>query len=449
MSAPPLAFPEAFLHYIWKLNLYHQQELYTVQGEPIEVCYQGWHNHHAGPDFSHARIRIGKTLWAGQVEIHKRSSDWLAHQHQHDPAYNNTILHVVYEYDQAIYRSSGEEIATLVLRGRIAPNYLQRYERLLQSQTWIPCEAQITPTISQDCQLWLDRLAIERLEEKVKGIEQQLAMNQNYWEQTFYQFLAGSFGMQQNRAPFEALALVLPLKVLAKHKQDKLQLEALLLGQAGLLQLVSKKDDYVQQLDKEYQYLAKKYCLRPLLGNSWKFGRMRPANFPTIRLAQFAALIHQSNHLFSKIIQEQEVQALRQLFEVELDGYWEEHYRLGEPSIQRKKTLGKGSVDLILINTVAPFLMAYGRYKGETDFTERALELLQAVRPEKNRVVEQWRALKVKAKNALETQALLQLKKQYCDKKRCLECHFGHQLLQQKTTKDTLYKKQSLSVVIK
>ncbi len=326
---------------------------------------------------------------------------------------------------------------------------MQRYGQLLQSQTWIPCEGQMTAKISQDCQLWLDRLAIERLQDKVVDIEQRLALNQHHWEQTFYQFLAGSFGMQQNRAPFEALALALPLKVLAKHKQDKVQLEALLLGQAGLLQLVSQKDAYVQHLYKEYQYLAKKYRLQPLLGSSWKFGRMRPANFPTIRIAQFATLIHRSSHLFSKIIQESNVQALRGLLEVELEGYWDQHYRLGKPSITRKKTLGRGRVDLMLINTIAPFLMAYGRYKGETDFTERALELLQAVRPEKNSVVEHWKELKVKAKSALETQALLQLKKQYCDKKRCLDCHFGHQLLQQKNVKTPLHKKQDLSMVIK
>jgi hypothetical protein len=441
MSAAPLDFPEAFLHYIWKLNLYNQEALYTVSGAPLEICYQGWHNHHAGPDFSNARIRIGQTLWAGQVEIHKRSSDWLLHQHQHDPAYNNTILHVVYEYDQAIYRASGEEIATLVLRGRIAPHYLQRYEQLLKSRTWIPCQNHLNPMVSQNCQLWLDRLATERLQEKIVGIEQQLKDKQYHWEQVFYQFLAASFGMQQNQAPFEALALSLPLKILAKHKHSSLQLEALLLGQAGLLQQAKATDDYVQALCKEYQFLAQKYQLHPLLGSSWKFGRMRPANFPTVRLAQFAQLIHQSRHLFSKIIHEPNVQVLQKLLEVELGGYWQDHYLLGVPSKAIKKSLGKRSIDLILINTVAPFLVAYGRYKGDSDFMERALELLQKVAPEKNSMIKQWNDLKVKAKNALDSQALLQLKKQYCDKKRCLECHFGHQLLQQKKPAAAISKK--------
>lgn len=449
MSTAPLAFPEFFLHYIWKLNLYNQQELYTVAGEPLEICYQGWQNHHAGPDFSNARIRIGNTLWAGQVEIHKRSSDWLIHQHQKDPAYNNTILHVVYEYDQAIYRSSGEPIATLVLRGRIAPKYLQRYSQLLQSQTWIPCEAQMNPVVSQNCQWWLDRLAVERLQDKIVGIEQQLILNHHHWEQTFYQYLARSFGMQQNTAPFEALALALPLKILAKHKQNLFQLEALLLGQAGLLQQIKEKDEYLQNLHNEYHFLAQKYQLQPLLASSWKFGRMRPANFPTIRLAQFAVLIHQSKHLFSKIIEEQDVQQLRALFKVELQGYWNNHYRLGELSVFKKKSLGKATINLILINTIAPFLMAYGRYKGETTFTEQALELLQTVCPEKNAVVDHWRVLKVNIKSALDTQALLQLKKHYCDRKRCLDCHFGHQLLQQKTTKPQFCKEQDLVMKIK
>jgi hypothetical protein len=437
MAPARLAFPEAFLHYIWKLNLYDPRQLRTVDGSPLEICYQGWHNHHAGPDFSNARIRIGQTLWAGHVEIHKRSSDWLAHGHQHDAAYNNTILHVVYEYDSPIYRATGEELPTLVLRGRIAPPYLQRYERLLHSRTWIPCQAQLTPSISQNAHLWLDRLALERLQEKIVGIEERLALNQNHWEQTFYQFLARSFGMQQNAAPFEALAQALPLKILAKHKHNLQELEALLLGQAGLLQVAADKDAYLQQRYHDYQFFAKKYQLTPLLASSWKFGRMRPANFPTIRLAQFAVLVHQSSHLFSKIIQEQDVERLQQLFRVELKGYWERHYRLGVSTLPKTKRLGKGSINLILINTVAPFLLAYGRYRGDTDCTERALELLQAVDPEKNTVIEQWRALKLKAKHALDSQALLQLKKHYCDKKRCLDCHFGHKILQQQRTSTT------------
>lgn len=426
-------FPEVFLHYIWKLKLFDFKDLKTTEDENIELVQVGIHNYDTGPDFSNARIRIAGTLWAGSVEIHKKSSDWLAHQHQKDKAYNNTILHVVYEHDQNIYREDGTAIPTVELKNKIPDQYLQRYWELSDSKQKIPCEHRFfaVPTVLK--YLWLERLVVERLEDKTLEIRNALEQTQNNWEETFYQFLARNFGAKQNSTAFEALAKSLPLIVLSKHKNNLLQLEALLLGQAGFLsksETQKTSDSYWLELQKEYIFLAKKYQLIPLKASSWQFGRMRPANFPTIRLAQFAVLIHQSTHLFSKILVETNVKDLRKMFLIQLEGYWMNHYRLGEESPKRKKSLGGGTIDLILINTIAPFLFVYGDYKGIEAYKERAIQLLQIIQPEQNSIIANWQNLGMVPNSAHDTQGLLQLKKKYCDSKRCLSCSIGHKILQ-------------------
>jgi hypothetical protein len=426
-------FPEVFLHYIWKLKLFDFKDLRTIDDEVIELINVGTHNHNTGPDFSNARIRIDGTLWAGSVEIHKKSSDWLAHQHQKDKAYNNTILHVVYEHDQNIYRIDGSPIPTLELKHRISDQYIKRYWELSTSKQKIPCEHQFFAVPTALKNIWLERLVIERLEDKTLDIRNSLAQSQNNWEETFYQFLARNFGAKQNSTAFEALAKSLPLKVISKHKNDLFQLEALLLGQAGFLSTSETQitsDVYWLNLQKEYIFLAKKYQLITLKASSWQFGKMRPANFPTIRLAQFAVLIHQSTHLFSKILVESNVNDLRKMFLIDLNGYWMNHYRLGEESPKRKKSLGGGTIDLILINTIAPFLFVYGDYKGIETYKERAIRLLQILKPEQNSIIANWQNLGMATNSAHDTQGLLQLKKKYCDAKRCLSCSIGHKILQ-------------------
>jgi hypothetical protein len=427
------SFPEVFLHYIWKLKLFNFKALRTIEDEKIELVNVGTHNHDTGPDFSNARIRIDGTLWAGSVEIHKKSSDWLVHQHQKDEAYNNTILHVVYEHDQNIYRIDGTAIPTVVLKNKIPDQYLQRYWELSVSKQKIPCEYRFfaVPTVLKN--LWLERLVVERLEDKTLEIRNGLEQTKNNWEETFYQFLARNFGAKQNSTAFEALAKSLPLIVLSKHKNNLFQLEALLLGQAGFLsksETQKTSDTYWLELQKEYTFLAKKYQLISLKASSWQFGRMRPANFPTIRLAQFAVLIHQSTHLFSKILVEPNVNDLRKMFLIQLEGYWMNHYRLGEESPKRKKSLGGGTIDLILINTIAPFLFIYGDYKGIEAYKERAIQLLQIIQPEQNSIIANWQNLGMVPNSAHDTQGLLQLKKKYCDSKRCLSCSIGHKILQ-------------------
>ncbi|MFT5648165.1 MAG: hypothetical protein ACI976_002861 [Aureispira sp.] len=426
-------FPEVFLHYVWKLKLFDFKELRTIDDETIELVNVGTHNHNTGPDFSNARIRIGGTLWAGSVEIHKKSSDWLLHQHQTDKAYNNTILHVVYEHDQNIYRVDGTPIPTLELKNKIPDQYIQRYWELSTSKQKIPCEHRFFTVPASLKAIWLERLVVERLEDKTLEIKRSLELTQNNWEETFYQFLARNFGAKQNSTAFEALAKSLPLKIISKHKNNLFQLEALLLGQAGFLskeETQKTSDVYWVKLQKEYDFLVKKYQLITLNASSWQFGRMRPANFPTIRLAQFAVLIHQSTHLFSKILVEPNVTYLRKMFLIHLDGYWMDHYRLGEESPKRKKSLGGGTVDLILINTIAPFLFVYGDYKGIEDYKERAIHLLQTIQPEQNSIIANWQNLGMATDSAHDTQGLLQLKKKYCDSKRCLSCSIGHKILQ-------------------
>jgi len=425
------SFPEAFLHYIWQLKLFDLSNLRTVDDEPIQLLHTGILNKHAGPDFTNARIRIGTTLWAGSVEIHKRSSDWYAHAHEVDTAYDNTILHVVYEYDQEIIRTTGTSIATLVLKDRIAEIYLARYKTLLQEMAWIPCAPQFVAAKRDYWAAWMDQLLAERLAQRVSTINELLVQTNNDWERTFYYLLARSFGVKQNTEPFEALAKSLPLKLLAKYQHNLRQLEGLLFGQAGFLE-GEMLDPYAELLQKEYKFLQHKHGLIPLQACAWKFGRMRPANFPTIRLAQFAVLIYQSTCLFRAVITAKSVEALKALFSIKLKGYWDHHYRLGDVSVFRQKRLGKQTIELLLINTVVPFLFVYGQSKGAAVYQERALRFMKKLKPDKNRIITGWEQLGVVVKSAYDSQALLQLKLNYCDQKRCLECQVGNSILQQK-----------------
>lgn len=432
-----LPFPERFLHYIWQQQLLDTHQLQTTTGVPIQIEDRGTLNTDAGPDFSFARIRINGTLWAGQVELHKKASDWLVHGHQHDMAYQNTILHVVYEADTPIYYPQNPKmpIPTLELKGRIPPHYLKRYWQLLSPESWVPCAAQLKASKQA---AWFEQqkaqLIKERLLQKCAAIEQLLENNQADWAQTLYCLLAKGFGTKQNATAFEALAHSLPLKLLARYKQNLNTLEALLLGQAGFLDtLTEDADAYLLDLQQRYHFLKHKYQLKTLQAASWKFGRLRPANFPTLRLVQLAACIHHSRHLFSKILETNQLKELRQLFEAQASAYWTTHYRLRPSTKVAPKRLGTTTIDLLLINTVVPLLYAFGHYKGEKKWQNRALDLLKQLKAEKNSIVEGWKELGIRAKTALDSQALLQLKRTYCEPQKCLACQFGQQLIGQGT----------------
>jgi len=425
-----MLFTEDFLHYVWKFRLFDKTDLKTVEGESIEIYSAGLHNTDSGPDFHNARIKIGDTIWAGNVEVHVPSSDWRKHNHTTDNAYNNVILHVVYRDDEPVILPNGRRLPTLELENRISPELYNKFHSLVYgNQTIIPCEGSIGHVDDMTVRTWLTRVLVERLETRAETVIHALNVNRGDWEETFYQFLAANFGFKTNAVPFELLAKSLPQNILAKHKNNPLQIEALIFGQAGFLES-DVIDDYPKALKKEYDFLRKKYSLTPIENHLWKFLRMRPQNFPTIRLAQFAALIVRSNHLFSKILDIREVKALRDLFtEISVNPYWETHYRFDAPSKPQAKNLGTESIDVLLLNTLALFLFSYGKHLQLEYYISRSMKLLENLPAEKNNIINNFGVLGVKAKTAFDSQALLELKKNYCNFKKCLQCGIGNKIL--------------------
>lgn len=418
---------EDFLQFIWKHRLFHPNKLKTEQEEGIKVIHPGQQNRDAGPDFFNARIRIGETTWAGNVEIHQRSSDWFRHKHEQDAAYDNVVLHVVQKNDKEIKNTKGEIIPTVELE---YPGYLeQNYETLLKSKQWISCADSFHEVDPLELQIWFHGLMVERLQQKTANIIQQLSLNNNDWNETFYQFLARNFGFKTNTVPFELLSRALPLSVLSKHKSDLFQLEALLFGTAGLLNEQLLGDDYFLALRQEFSFLYKKYKLHPIEPHLWKFLRLRPVNFPTVRLAQFAALIHQSTALFSHLVEEKDLSKIHQLFNVKASDYWDTHYRFNKTSPKRQKSLGDSAFQNIIINTVVPFLFVYGDYHNQQQLKDKALDFLENLPAEKNSILDNWQKLGVEVRSAFDSQALIQLKNCYCNPKNCLNCRIGTKLI--------------------
>lgn len=420
---------EDFLHHLWRWRKFDQSNLSTTDGQPLEIIHPGELNSDAGPDFFNARLRIGETQWAGNVEIHLRASDWLAHRHDSDPAYQNVVLHVVWENDQPIFLKNEEfPLACLELESRTSPQILENYTRLFAAPPPIPC-GKFFKNVPEIIRLnWLDRLLAERLEMKTEPILAALAETENHWEEVFYRSLARSFGLKINALPFETLARSLPVQILGKHKNSLFQLESLIFGQAGLL--AEPLDDYQKSLAKEHHFLQKKYGLAAAqAGSNWKFLRLRPANFPTVRLAQFALLVHRAEHLFSKTLELKTVRELENLFDAGVSDYWLTHYRFGKTSARRVKNLGSTFVELLLVNTVIPFIFLYGKLKNLPDLQDRALRLLESLPAESNSILDDWAAVGVAPRNGFEGQALLHLRKHFCDTRRCLHCSVGHFLL--------------------
>jgi hypothetical protein len=419
---------EKFLHYLWKMKLLKMDDLCTSSGERIHIISTGEQNHHAGPDFLNARIRIGKTEWAGNVEIHVKASEWNEHRHHTDGGYNNVILHVVYDNDAEVFHEDGTAVPSLQLKNHVDRGTYETYQSLMQSAAWVPCERQVAKVKAITVSQWLHRLMIDRMEQKVVPIMLSLRENRNNWEETFYQSVAAAFGAKVNAEPFRMLARALPVKILAKHKGSAFQLEALLFGTAGFLD-EKFSDEYSIRLKKEFEFLRKRHGLQPMKKHVWKFLRLRPSNFPTIRLAQFARLIHTSTHLLSNIIETKDLKTVIHFFECGASDYWIDHYRFDKLSARRRKQVGKETIELILINTVAPFLFVYGKMHGDEELVTRSLRLLEQLPAEKNAIISRWRITGVAATSAVDSQALLQLKNVYCKNFRCLECAIGHQIL--------------------
>ena len=424
----PKEIPEEFLQYIWENWLFKSENLTTVDGQLLEIIQQGKRNTNSGPDFFNARIKLDDTIWAGNIEIHKNSSDWKKHQHQNDKAFDNVILHVVEKYDSEVYRSNGEKIPTLVIS--YLNRYRENYEKLLESKSWIACQDQFHKTDPLLLQLGFNRLMIDRLEDKTTQILERLERNNNDWNETFYQMIARMFGFKVNALPFDMLSKSLPLQVLGKHKNNLQQIEALLFGNSGLLNEQLLGDDYYIELRKEYSFLYKKYGLKGIESHLWKFMRMRPGNFPTVRISQFAALIHRSHGLFSKIVEVENLDRLKDLFKVQASEYWTTHYNFNKISKRQVvKELGEASINIIIINVVIPFLFVYGDKQNKNELKNRALEFLEQLPPETNKIITGWEKLGVDSRSAFETQALIQLKNRYCEKKKCLNCQIGVKLI--------------------
>lgn len=424
-----MRFPEEFLHFVWQFRLYHTLQLETFDGEPLKILNCGFPNKNAGPDFTNAKISIGGTTWVGQVEVHLKSSDWNVHRHQNDIAYENVVLHVVWEHDIAITRADGTLLPTLSLKDKIPQHLFENYERLIVSKNIFPCKQQIGKVDSFVVNGFLARVLVERLVQKSEEVFACLAQLNGNWDETFYHFMAKSFGFKVNALPMQVLAQSLSQNLFAKYKDQPLQIEALIFGQAGFLNQ-SFEDNYPKQLKNEYAFLKKKYGLKPIDISLWKFLRMRPQNFPTLRLAQFAALIVKSSHLFSKVLEVKNVKELHLLFEeLPVNPYWQKHYHFNKEAEKVYLQLGKSSIDNILINTVSLFLFAYGKYTGQANFQTRAFYLLESITAEKNAIVASYLEAGVVADNAYQTQALLQLRKDYCNAKKCLNCGIGLKIL--------------------
>ncbi|HSN09766.1 MAG TPA: DUF2851 family protein [Hanamia sp.] len=424
---------EEILQYIWKFQYYNNNDLQSINGERITVVQPGIHNVNQGPDFIEAKIWINETLWAGNVELHINSSDWNRHKHSADNNYNNIILHVVWKHDTEIKDANGNNLPTLELQSRVSKLLLEKYRQLMETPQFIPCEKLEKNISGLALTAWKQRLAAERLLLKSEKILKILQQTNYHWDETFWWLVAANFGLKVNSEMFRKIAQTLPQNLLAKHKNSIIQIEAFLFGQAGLLEK-DFDEKYPEMLKREYQFYRKKYKLQPVDGELF-FLRMRPANFPTIRLAQLAMLIHNSEHLFSKIKETGSVKELKTMLALEANDYWHYHYIFDEESDFKIKRLGRQMIENILINTIVPIVFCYGLHHNNEVYKEKAIKWLEEILPEKNSITKGFEHLGYSNKNAFDSQAFIQLKNQYCNHKLCLDCAIGNSLLKKDNVK--------------
>lgn len=417
---------EKLLHFIWQFQYFNKTNLITQEGEELVILNQGALNTNQGPDFLLASVKMNNITFVGNIELHINASDWYKHKHSNDENYNNIVLHVVWNYDKPLVVKN-KIIPTLELKNLVAKVLLQRYQYLMESKSKILCENFLPALTTISWMSWKERLTAERLEEKSSEIIQLFQDSKQHWEETFWWLLASNFGIKINKQVFKEVAQTITVNILAKHKNQIQQLEAMLLGQASLLN-EQPIDDYTKLLQKEFQFLQHKYNFRKV-NDKVLFLRMRPASFPTVRLAQLAMLIQNSSYLFSKIKEIESVKAVKQLFNVTANDYWHYHYKLGEKTEYAPKHLGTQMVDNIIINTIVPVLFAYGLYNKEEKYKSKAIQWLQQINAEKNTVIKNWQAAQIDVQSAFDTQALLHLDKNYCKQLKCLECAVGNKIL--------------------
>jgi len=420
---------EALLHYIWKLRLFNAENLQTKTGEAIEVLHPGFHNHDSGPDFLNAKIRIGKTVWAGNVELHVNSSEWQQHRHQIDDAYNNVILHVVLDAQSDIVTANNQTVIPCVeLRHRIDAHLLSRYELLMKATAFIPCANSIKSVSDFVIEATLERCSIERLERKVNSVTLLLDASKGDWEHVAWQVIARYLGSGVNRDAMEAVVKQILVSVLSKHTGNALQIEAMLFGVSGLLK-GDFVDEYPRALQKEFNYLKRLHALQVLEQGVFRWAKIRPANFPTVRLAQLAALMISDVKIFSRLLQCNSINEVEHLFAAKPNVYWNNHYRFDEISETGVRQIGKSTTDVVAINAVVPLLFTYGKHKGDEVYCDKAVALLQAINAEVNAVTKAYKNWGINSQSAFQSQGLLQLKQHYCSNFRCLDCAIGNTIL--------------------
>ena len=418
---------EDFLHYVWQYKKFDFSNLTTVSGEELTISNCGNYLQQTGPDFFNAQIVIGNQKWAGNVEIHIKSSDWYLHHHEKDANYDNVILHVVWEHDTPVFRKDNTEIPVLELKNNVSNKELEKYQSLICQKSWIYCERQIDTIDYFDFQNWQERLFVERLERKYRSIEQLLKETDNNWEAVLFCMLAKNFGLNTNGETFLKIAKSIPFTIIRKESVEIENIESLLFGMADLIP-VDAEDNYTKELRKRFYYISQKYSLKKIITEPVQFFKHRPDNFPTIRLAQLAMLYHKHLNLFSKVIVAKKVKELSKLFEITISDYWQTHYQFDKASPKKKKQFSKSFIDLLVINTIVPIQFAYDKSQGK-ETSESLIDLLREVAAEKNIIIEKFSNFGIKAKNAFETQSLLQLKNEYCNHGKCLQCAVGMQLL--------------------
>lgn len=427
---------ELLLHYCWKHKLMGTTHLFTTDGRTVEIIDTGLHNRNAGPDFFNAKVKIDGTLWVGNVEIHDRSSHWFAHGHDKDKAYDNVVLHVVGDADAIAITSDGKHVPQMLMS--VPKSVADNYHELIKTDSYPPCY-KIVPELSQlTVHSWMSALQTERLEQKTTAIEERVRQCGGSWEDAYFITLARNYGFGINGDAFEQWAKCMPLMAAGKHRDDLFQIEAIFFGQAGLLnsdtmperhRSQALADDYFIRLRNEYQYLAHKFSLTPMDGTMWRFLRLRPQNFPHIRISQLATLYHERRTNLSMLADCNTMEELRTMLRSQVSEYWETHYTFGSESSRNKKSLSPSSIDLLIINTAITMLFAYGRHLHNETLCDRAFEFLEQLKAENNNIVRMWQECGLTVKTAGDSQALIQLKKEYCDRRNCLRCRIGYEYL--------------------
>jgi hypothetical protein len=421
---------EEFLHYLWKHNLYYNR-LADADDAFIEVIHPGEYNRDSGPDFFNARIRIAETEWAGNVEIHTRASHFETHGHNRDHAFDNVILHVVAESDKRVRNARGEEVLTVEIEFDNA--LYEKYIDLVNNPFIIACQGEIEKLDRFFIRHWLGLLVVERLKGKSVSILKIFSETGNDWEETFYRTLSRYFGFRVNTEPFEMLASALPFKIIRKHIDSRFQIEALLFGMSGMLEeglfRNAIDDNYYKDLLKEFKILSLKYSLKPIHGWLWKFSKLRPVNFPTIRISQLAAMLSVTGGLFSKVVETKDIHALKKIFEVSASEYWDDHYVFGKKSRKISKSTGTIASDIILINAVIPVIFLFGQSHDNSEVCERAISFFDEIDAEDNSIIADWKKAGIEAGTAFDSQALIELRNEYCKKRRCLDCRIGTRLI--------------------